>query len=71
MRYQIVSRERNAQHWELGEFILTGKELDEALHGLIYSTTMATAHIRFEGRPVFMQVLGTNEILYVAFKLVQ
>jgi hypothetical protein len=69
MRYQLVSRDRKEKDWQLGEFILSGSEFDEVLHHLIQSTPIS--HITYEGRPVFMKLLGKTNVLFIAFKIIQ
>ena len=66
MKYRMVSRDTRTVEWEPSEFILTGEELDKALHDLIRTT--AICNFGRGASPVFIRQLGPREMIYISFE---
>lgn len=69
VRYQMISRPTADTAWEPTEHILSGTELDVALHKLIRTTTVCWLNPKEV--PVFMKRLETGETVFIAFRLLK
>lgn len=69
MRYRLVSRDTATMDWEPGEIILTGEELDEAIHHLM--RVAVVCNLSHGQAPVWITQIGPRELMYISFEEIE